>query len=318
MPASQAQQFDKIGVRGVFGFFFEALEQTTGAKWIPDLSNTFESNQDIETYAGLGMSPTMREWLGAKQVKNLKELFVQIANRDFEATLRFKNKDLRRDKTGQVRARIGDFAQRALAHDALVMSAIIDGGTSTTIAIPGSSSQTIASYDGQPLWSSSHTIGSQALNNIVSPSIATAATYLGTNVGTGSTTNPSPAMMAYSIQLALNALYGFKDDQGQPLNEFAQLHRQQRDVAGIMRVHTRKLDLALFLAGLSERHLALLHRTMKQKPGRKLHQSGGEPHTFGGISQRPSPLKLLGLLPARAVEVSRGFFNQSHAVTKQV
>src|SRR6185312_1224255 len=135
---------------------------------------------------------------------------------------RFKNKDLRRDKTGQVRARIGDFAQRALSHDALVMSAIIDGGTSTSISIPGGSSQTIKSYDGQPLWSASHTIGSQALNNIVAPSIATAATYLGTNVGTGSTTNPSPAMMAYSIQLALNALYGFKDDQGQPLNEFAQ------------------------------------------------------------------------------------------------
>jgi hypothetical protein len=221
MPASQAQQFDTISVRGVFGYFFEALEQNTGAAWMGDISNTFQSNQDIETYAGLGMSPTMREWIGAKQVKNLKELFVQIPNRDFEATLRFKNKDLRRDKTGQVRARIGDFAQRALSHDALVMSAIVDGGTSSSISIPGGSSQTIKCYDGQPLWSASHTIGSQALNNIVAPSIATAATYLGTNVGTGSTTNPSPAMMSYSIQLGLNALYGFKDDQGQPLNEFA-------------------------------------------------------------------------------------------------
>jgi len=221
MPASQAQQYDIIGVRGILGMFFLALEQVSGQTWISEICNTFESNQDTETYAGLGMSPQMREWIGSKQAKSLSELSVKITNRDFESTLRIKNKDRRRDKTGQLQARIGDLAERAIAHDAVLLSALIDGGTSTSISIPGSSTATVACYDGQPLWSASHKIGSTSLNNIVAPSLAAAATYLGTNVGTGSTTNPSPAMMAYSIQLGLNALYAFKDDQNQPLNEFA-------------------------------------------------------------------------------------------------
>ena len=48
----------------------------------------------------------------------------------------------------------------------------------------------------------------------------------------------------------------------------------------------RQLDLGLFLVGLGERHLAFLDRAMQQQPGGELHQPRGQPHAFGGVSER--------------------------------
>lgn len=221
MPADQSQQYDVIGVRGVVGYYFLALEQFEGDTWTKLIANSFTTNQDTETYGGIGQVPQLREWVGGKQAKSFNELSVKISNRDWESTLRIKNKDRRRDKTGQLQARIGELAERSITHKLTLLSAIVDGGTSTTITIPAGGSATVACYDGQPFFSASHKIGSTAVNNIVVNSIGTAATYLGTNVGTGSTTNPSPAMVAYAIMNGVQAMYGFKDDQSQPLNELA-------------------------------------------------------------------------------------------------
>jgi hypothetical protein len=219
MPASQAQQFDTIGVRGVLGFFFEALEQLDGQTWINRICNTFQSNQDTETYAGLGMVPQMREWIGSKKAQSFNEFSVKITNRDFEATLEVANKDRRRDKTGQLRARIGELAQRAVSHDAVLLSALIDGGQSTSISLPGGSKVTVQSYDGQALFSGSHKIGKTALSNLMSINLS--SLQLGSSVGVGSPTNPSPAAIANVILQMLTQLYGFQDDQSQPMNEFA-------------------------------------------------------------------------------------------------
>lgn len=203
------------------GFFFLELEQFLGQTWIDKLSNGFESNVDTETYGGLGNPPQFREWLGSKQRKGFKEYSTTITNRDWEATIEFKNKDLRRDKTGQVRAKIGEFAQRAMAHDALLLTALINGGTSTTVPIQGSASAIISCYDGQPLFSSSHLIGTTSISNSITISLSALSTALGGNVGVGSTTSPTPAALSAAIQASVTQLYGFTDDQAQPLNEFA-------------------------------------------------------------------------------------------------
>ena len=224
MAIDQAQQLPSIGVRGIVGMFFQAFEQTTGQTWIDRIANTFQSNQDTETYAGLGMVPVMREWLGGKEQKSFIQTSLKITNRDFEATLAIKNKDRRRDKTGQVAARIGELAQRAVAHDALLLSAVIDQGATAAgaITIPGSSaSATVLAYDGNPLWYANHKVGTTPINNIVSANLSTIAGILGRSVGVGTTTNPSPAAMAQAIIQAVAQMYGFTDDQGQPINEFA-------------------------------------------------------------------------------------------------
>lgn len=221
MP-DQPQRFEYIGVRGVIGMFFLALEQYSGQTWIGQVANIFDSNQALETYAGLGMTPQMRQWIGDKHAKGFNEFSITIKNKDFEATLAIKNKDLRRDKSGQLRARIADFAQRALAHEALLLSGIIDGGASTTVTIPGMAAQTITCYDGQPLFSDSHLIGATALDNNITVDLSDLATALGANIGVGTSTAPLAPAMAAGITAAVSQMYGFKDDQSQPLNEFAQ------------------------------------------------------------------------------------------------
>ena len=220
MP-DQPQRFESIGVRGVIGMFFLALEQYTGMTWIGQVSNTFSSDQALETYAGLGMVPQLREWIGEKNAKGFNEFSITIKNRDFEATLAIKNKDLRRDKTGQLRARIAEFAQRAIAHEALLLSGLIDGGASTTVTIPGMAAQTITCYDGQPLFSDNHLVGAQALDNNITIDLSDLATSIGSNVGVGTSTAPLAPAISAGITAAVSQMYGFKDDQGQPLNEFA-------------------------------------------------------------------------------------------------
>ena len=115
----------------------------------------------------------------------------------------------------------GDLATRAISHDAKLLSALIDGGTSTSLTIPNGGNVTVACYDGQPLFSAAHKIGNvTACNNIVNANLTTYAGVLGKAVGTGTPTNPSPAVVALAIQHATAALYGFKGHQGEPRKRF--------------------------------------------------------------------------------------------------
>lgn len=218
---SQAQQYDVIGVRGVIGMFFEALEKYDGMTWISSLCNTFQSNQDQETYAGLGNVPRMREWIGGKEPRGFDAFSVKITNKDWESTLRVKNKDRRRDKTGQLQARIGELAESAVLHDAELISAIIDGGSSTAITLPNGSAATVACFDGKALFADDHVIGNTAIDNNIVFDLSDYAAIIGTNTGVGTSTNPSPAALAGAIQAAMQTMYGFKDSTGRPSNSFA-------------------------------------------------------------------------------------------------
>lgn len=213
MPADQAQQYDVIGVKGVIGFYFQALEQISANLWSTRLANEFTSTQDTETYAGLGNVPQLREWIGGKQPNSFTEQSLKITNKDWESTIRIKNKDRRRDKTGILSARMGQLAERALMHNVKLLSNIIDSGSGTTVA---------TAYDGKALFATNHSVGkSGTTNNAISVTIASLPT--GDVTGShGSTTNPSVGEMALSIQKGIKQIYGFLDDQGEPINETAQ------------------------------------------------------------------------------------------------
>jgi phage major head subunit gpT-like protein len=208
----QAAQFDYIGVKGVMAFYFQALELYSGQSWINRLANRFISNQASETYASIGTVPQMREWIGGKQPKGFTEQSLIITNKDFESTIRIKNKDRRRDKTGLIQARMGELAQRTISHDASLLSTLIQNGAGTTVA---------TCYDGKALFADDHSVGSSGtIDNNISVDISALPT--GDTTGShGSTTAPSIGEMALSIMQAITTLYGFKDDQGEPINEFA-------------------------------------------------------------------------------------------------
>lgn len=186
-----------LGSRAIIGRFYQALEQDAGVGWVDPISMLFQSDQASETYAWLGQSPAMREWIGGRDAKGFRENGITIANKKYEATLEIPLDWMRRDKTGQIQVRIDEMAQRANAHWAKLLTALIEAGESAN------------GYDGQFFFDTDHSEGdSGSQSNDISVDITT-------------TTAPTAAEMETAILTATQKIMGFKDDQGEPMNEAA-------------------------------------------------------------------------------------------------
>ncbi len=199
----------KITERQIIGMIFEFIAEIIEGSWVGELSMPFDSDQASEEYAWLGASPAMREWIGGRQAKGLRENAFSIRNKKFEATVEILCDWLRRDKTGQVKQRIMQLAARGNTHWASLLSTLIINGASTTC------------YDGQYFFDTDHSEGSSGTqDNDLSIGISAlpAAVH-------GSTTAPSPEEMQQCIIRAVAAILGFKDDQGEPMNEDARSFR---------------------------------------------------------------------------------------------
>ena len=197
--------YELITSRTVVGMYYERLAALANIGWVDKVSNYFTSDQASEQYAWLGMPPALREWIGGRHAKTLREDGQIVTNKHYEATIDFLLKDLRRDKTGQVQARIGEFAQRGFSHFASLLSTDIINAESTVC------------YDGQYFFDTDHSEGSSGTQ---SNDITTDISALPAQVH-GSVTVPSPEEMQQAIQKSITTMLGFKDDQGEPLNEDA-------------------------------------------------------------------------------------------------
>lgn len=194
-----------LSSRAVIGMYYEALAAAAGAGWIGNVSNYFGSDQASETYPWLGMPPQLREWIGGRSAKGLSTNLVTIANKHYEATLEIALKDLRRDKTGQIQARLAEFAQRGQSHFASLLSTLIVNGPSTVC------------YDGQYFFDTDHSEGSSGtLDNDIQTDIS--ALPVQTH---GVVTAPSKEEMLQAIIASISQFFTFKDDQGEPINEDA-------------------------------------------------------------------------------------------------
>lgn len=186
-----------LSSRAVQGMYFEALEAAANIGWLDAVSNYFTSDQASETYPFLGMPPALREFLGGHSMKGLSQNEITIINRHYEASFPVQLKDLRRDKTGQIRARMAEFVQRGQTHFASLLSALIIAGEAT------------ACYDGQYFFDTDHSEGdSGSQSNDISVDITT-------------TTAPTGGEMETGILKTIETILGFKDDQGEPMNENA-------------------------------------------------------------------------------------------------
>lgn len=194
-----------LSSRAVMGMYYLRLEQNPGLRWVDKISNKFGSDQASETYPFLGQVPTLREWIGGRQAKGLRGEELTIENLHYEGTMEFKLKDLRRDKTGQIEARINEFADRTISHWATLLSTLIVNGESLTC------------YDGQYFFDTDHSEGdSGSQSNDISVDISEVPAEVH-----GTTTAPSKEEMQQAILKGIVQMLGFKDDQGEPINEMA-------------------------------------------------------------------------------------------------
>ena len=194
-----------LSSRAIIGAYYARLETNPGLAWVDGVSNLFTSDQASETYAFLGQSPKFREWIGGRQANGLRSNAFAITNKHYEATLEIAKRDARRDKTGQIIARVNEFADRTLTHWASLLSDLIIAAPSTPC------------YDGQYFFDTDHSEGkSGTQSNDITVDISTlGAAWHGT------TTAPSMEEMQQSILAGIAQILSFKDDQGEPMNENA-------------------------------------------------------------------------------------------------
>lgn len=183
-----------LSSRSIIGEYYARLEQHVGSMWTDRISNRFESNMPIETYKWLGQAPQLRQWIGGRNPKGLRENGISIENLTFESTLEISTDDLRRDKTGQVMARVRELADRTNGHDAKLLTTLLVNGEST------------ACYDSQYFFDTDHSEGdSGTQDNDLTGAAAT-------------NTQPTAAEAEAAVLASVQAILGFKDDQGEPMN----------------------------------------------------------------------------------------------------
>ncbi|HEX7050362.1 MAG TPA: Mu-like prophage major head subunit gpT family protein [Longimicrobiales bacterium] len=196
-----------LSSRAIIGRYFMRLEQAPGLEWIGLISNYFTSDQESETYRWLGQVPQLREWIGGRQAKGFTENGITIENKHFEATLEILVREMRRDKTEQVMVRIDELADRTNAHWAKLLSFLIENGGSTV------------AYDGSFFFDTDHQEGKSGVqSNDITVDLSTVPVPTDQK---GTPDNPSPEVMQFAMFAAIEAMYGFKDNEGEPLNENA-------------------------------------------------------------------------------------------------
>lgn len=193
-----------LSSRAIIGRFYETLGAMRSSTWLDKVAMPFESDQASETYKWLGQSPAMREWVGERLAKGLRENGLTIANKTFEATLKIAVDDIRRDKTGQVEVRIRELAERALTHEMSLVSTLLVNGASGLC------------YDGQYFFDTDHVEGDNATNQ------SNSITYdISDGGGGGTTTFPTDLTMSRAILAGISQILGLKDDQNEPMAELA-------------------------------------------------------------------------------------------------
>jgi phage major head subunit gpT-like protein len=201
-----------LSSRAIRGMYFEALAASAGIGWVDAVSNYFPSDQASEQYPWIGMPPALREWVGGRQLVSLKDFDgPTIKNLHYEASFPVQLKDLRRDKTGQIEARMREFIQRGQSHFGKLLSTLIVAGESTVC------------YDGQYYFDTDHSEGSSGTqDNDITTTIA------GLPVEThGVVTAPSKEEMLLAMVKSISQFFIFKDDQGEPINEDAKAFHVQ-------------------------------------------------------------------------------------------
>lgn len=183
--------------RAIVGRFYRRLEEFAESAWWTRLAMRFASNQESETYRWLGMVPQVREWVGGRQVKPLRAQGVTIVNKVWESTIRVDADEQRRDKTGQIMVRVNEMARRVATHPNKLLTELILNG------------ETAPGYDGEEFFGTEHSEGDSGVqSNSITHDAATP-------------TAPSDTEMYEAIVKGIAQIVGFKDDQGEPMNESA-------------------------------------------------------------------------------------------------
>jgi phage major head subunit gpT-like protein len=184
----------------LIGLFQQHYEGALNKGFAAQIGMPMPSDAASEVYGWLGASPSLEELKGENiALDGLKEFTYTLLNKEYAKGMLYRDKDLRRDKLGQITARIGEMAQKAAEHwDSLITTLITTNGNG---------------YDGVSFFSGTHAESGTNQVNLVTNSTHSA---YGLNVGTA--TAPTISEMASALPNLLGHFHTFTDDKGDPIN----------------------------------------------------------------------------------------------------
>ncbi len=187
-----------LGSRAIIGAFFKRLEEVSMASWVPKLASVYTANQETETYTFVSDAPSLQE-RGAKATKRagLKPFELSLKNKTYQNILEIDDDDFRRDKTDQILARVRERAARAAQLPQKLMTQLLNANGNA--------------YDGVAFFHASNhrNLNGDQVVNLITRDITTPAA-------------PTVQEAIDAVLAAIVQIQGFKDDEGEPRNEFAE------------------------------------------------------------------------------------------------
>lgn len=104
-------------------------------------------------YKWLGSFPGLREWIGERNVKQLKGHEYAIKNKSFESTIEVDRDDIEDDQYGVYRPMVQEMGRTAKAHPDHLIFRLLKNGFDT------------ACYDGQYFFDSDHPVAEESVSN---------------------------------------------------------------------------------------------------------------------------------------------------------
>lgn len=130
-------------VRRNFRDAYEAMQATS---FYRDVAMIAPSSSASNTYDWLGDFPELREWVGDRVVKDIKENAYQLTNKLYEGTIGIQRTAIEDDTVGGLEPRIRHMGQSAARHpDRMIAALIASGGAALC-------------YDGQNFFDTDHPV----------------------------------------------------------------------------------------------------------------------------------------------------------------
>ncbi|MFQ5494199.1 MAG: Mu-like prophage major head subunit gpT family protein [Phycisphaerae bacterium] len=179
--------------KGLRSEFFSRFDAAT--THFQELATRIESSSDSETYKWLGSLPRMREWGTGRLARGLNVESYSVENLKYESTLEIDRDEIADDKTGQIRIRVAEMADRAATHkDFLISQLLLNGETAG-----------FNSFDGVPFFDDAHVSGSSGPQDNLLSAVAVTPT------------DPTTDEFKLALKAAIGAMLNFKDDAGDPM-----------------------------------------------------------------------------------------------------
>lgn len=191
----------QVSYRNVSGRYFLRMQEAEEASWARLLANMVTTDQESEVHKWLSSVNAPAKWTGERRKQDFTDYGLTIVGEKYESGFSIQIDDKRRNKIKeQLDLKPAELAGKVATVPQRLLSDLINNGGSRN------------AFDGLSFFNTTRTIRkSGTINNDITVS------------GLGTPDAPTTAGMSQAILSGIQAMLAFKDDAGDPINEFARV-----------------------------------------------------------------------------------------------